>query len=305
MTLPRAVQKQQELAEELQKSLYETQETPAGALEEEDKAEVKQTEATTEKPQPAPEPSIEDDGHADPVEESIDELYRKLQAAHQTLQGKYRAEVPRLQQQVNTLNAQLNDAKRLQATAEKSAETAKAQLSDEVSRLREEIGSDATDALDSYAQKLVQSKLDSYQEGESEKTTNRFWNSLYSRVPDFDQVNKSPEFVKWLQNTDLDTGLTYQDTLNKAGETLDVITVIDLTKQFKRENQQREAPRKNPIEDHVSPKNRQTVTQAREKPTYTPVDYVNLQEQIRKGEWRGREAEARELEKEIHEALTG
>lgn len=307
MTLPRAAQIQAEQAEELRKSMYETPETPAQDAQDDQHAD-EETETDNLPKATAPDP--EPEGHAEQQEESIEERYRKLDSAHKTLQGKYRAEVPRLQDQVRNLTAQLDEAKRSQASAEKTAEKAKAELSAVSDRLKEEIGEEAADALNTYTDAMIKSKLDSFQEDQqrqSEKqTADRFFSTLYSRVPDFDQVNVSPEFVKWLNTTtDPDTGLPFYDTLNKAGSVFDVITVIDITKQFKREQQQPKRKPSDSLSDHVAPARTASRQPVKEKPTYTANDYVQLQDEIRRGLWKGREAEARQIEKEIHAALTG
>lgn len=307
MALPEAVQRQLEQANELHKSMYEIQETEdAPALEDQQHEEV---EAKQERQHTEPAPDYpEDDGHVEPNEESLEDKYRKLEAAHKTLQGKYRAEVPRLQSEVTSLKSQLADAKERQATAEKSVDIAKAKFADEVERLREEIGTDATEALDSYAKNLVKHELDSFKEDLQKKSETQraeaFWDRLLRKVPNFKEINVNQAWFDWLANTDPKTGMTYQDTLNRAGEKLDVDTVIDLALQFEHESKPRKAPQ-NPMNDHVAPPKKTYKTGPKDKATYTIQDFSGLQDEIRRGLWRGREAEAKALENEIHEALFG
>jgi hypothetical protein len=313
MTAPKAVQDQLKQAEEMQKRMYENQETTTEeATEEVAQEEPKHVEETTEVENEdratAPEP--EEDGHAEPESESIDEKYRKLLAAHQTLQGKYRAEVVRTNEENRALKQQLSKAQQAKAAAEKTAETANAKLSDATDRLKLEIGDDATEALSDFAQTLVQEKLESQrpkqeQDENSDEAANRFWSAIYAEIPDFDAMNANPEWHKWLQGSDSSTGLTYQDTLNQAGDSLNATKVLLLAQQFRHEQKQTRKASQKTLEEHVSPPKKEKRAAVKQTPNYTPKDYEDLQTQIRQGLWKGREAEARELEQQIHAALTG
>lgn len=317
MAAPRAAQEQLARAEQLHREMYGDPNAPAQP-EAEDTAQ--EPEATTEpesepEPQePAPEPEPEPEapqGHAD--EDDLSEKYRKLDAAYKTLQGKYRAEVPRLQEQVRTLQADLIEAQKSQAKAEKSADQATAELESIQSRLQDELGEDAAKAVSDTVRSMVsaemgQRKADTQPEAPKENPEqSRFWNTLHRRVPDFDQVNNSRAFVAWLNETpDPNTGLTLQDTLNAAGNDLDVLTVIDVVEQFKREQQPPEPkPSATSPEQQVAPQKKAPRREPVQTPKYTPQDYAVLQQQIRQGLWKGREDEARALERDIHAALTG
>lgn len=321
MAAPRAAQEQLKRAEQLHREMYGDPNAPAKPEAEDTPTEP---EATTEpenepepqEPAPAADPEPEQQpepeapkGHAD--EEDLKERYRKLDAAYSTLQGKYRAEVPRLQEQVRTLQADLINAQKSQAQAEQSADTAKAELESIQTRLQDELGEDAAKAVSDTVRSMVsaemgQRKSDTQAEPQEDPAINRFWNTLKRRVPDFDQVNHSPEFIQWLQTPDPTTGLPIQETLNAAGTDLDVLTVIDVVEQFKRETKPPErAPSPTSPEQQVAPPKKAARKEPAQKPKYTPHDYVTLQEQIRLGMWKGREDEARALERDIHAALTG
>ena len=314
MPLPKALLEQEERANELHRQMYQEQE-PAPA--DTPTPEPSEPISTELEPEPAPDSEAEPD--PEPTETVPAEQHRKLEAAHQTLQGKYRAEVPRMQEQIRTLQQELIDAQRQRLQAEQSAQAAEGQVNDLQTRLREEFGDEAADTLSEYARTLMRTELDERQQQttakpESQKPepatqdqpspeVTRFWNTLRRRVPDFDQVNVSPAFITWLQNPDPTTGLSYQETLNEAGADLDVLTVIDVVSAFKQQQTaaQPHLDPKSPAQQ-VSPQRRQPRATP-QKPQYTVKDYTDLQNQIRRGEWVGREAEAQALEQEIHAAL--
>lgn len=315
MAAPKAAQAQLERAEQLHREMYGDPDTPAEA---ETQEEPTDPEATTEpehepEPQePAPEPEPETqgpDGHAD--EDDLKEQYRKLDAAYRTLQGKYRNEVPRLHEQIRTLQADLIEAQKSQAKAEQSADSVKAELESIQNRLQDELGEDAAKVVSDTVRSMINAEMgqrtaDTQPEPKEDPAVSRFWNTLHRRVPDFDQVNHSQAFVQWLQRPDPNTGLPIQETLNAAGQDLDVLTVIDVVEQFKREQQPKpkSADPKAPEQQVAAPKGNQR-TPPPQKPTYTARDYEVLQEQKRRGMWAGKEQEFRALEREIHAALTG
>ena len=306
--VPEAALKKLREAEELHKSMYETQDTPTTVdtptTDHADDATKNRNEDLTATPVIE---NNDDDGHVEPEAMSLEEQYRKLEAAHKTLQGKYRAEVPRLNEQVRNLIQELSVAKQAKATAEQSADTAKAELGDVTARLQNEIGSDATDALSDYTKQLVKDELGKTQAVTSEVPTaeSNFWDRLYAKVPDFDAVNNSPDFVEWLKGTDDETGLPFQFGLDEAGKTFDVLTVADITRQFKRDQKQPPKALLNNPSDHIAAPKTQKRSTVKETPQYTPADYEALQNQIQRGQWKGREAEANQLEQQIHAALTG
>ena len=315
--VPERVRKQAEEAQKLHERMYDNKDTSSteATLESNEHVDVNTNKDTTDKANPTPDIDKKiDDGYVAPDEESLEEKYRKLEAAHKTLQGKYRAEVPRINEQVRTLTQQLSQAKQDKATAEKSAETANAELGDVTARLENEIGEEASVAITDYTQQMINTELDKRQDKKDpqvkpdDAASNQFMKDLNTQIPNFDAVNNSKAFIEWLKGTDPETGMTYSDGINQAGTTFDLFTVIDITKQFIRAQKQLSdapAPGKLTPDDYVAaPKGRKRET-IKETPNYTVTDYENLQKQIQRGEWKGKEAEARALEETIHAVLTG
>lgn len=238
---------------------------------------------------------VEPAAEIDLVEEN-----RKLNEALNALRGKYNAEVPRLTQQLRDTQKQLEEAKAAQKKAESDAEKANNEINTKLQNLRGDYGDDIIDALQSIADK-TQETVQPQQEVSSEDTTERFWRNLRRRVPDFDELNTSSEFITWLQ-TPSSSGFTYQQVLNEAGSDLDYESCAEIFAQFKALKANKKAPK---AEDFAAPPRGQQKREPVQKKQYSPQDWIKLQDDIRKGRYRGREAEAAALEKEIHAAIHG
>ena len=246
------------------------------------------------------EPEIKTQGQVVDSAAEIDlvEENRKLNEALNALRGKYNAEVPRLTQQLRDTQKQLDEAKAAQKKAESDADKANDELNTKLQSLREDYGDDIVDALQSIAAKTQETGRP---EASSEDATERFWRNLRRRVPDFDEVNTSSEFITWLQ-TPSSSGFTYQQVLNEAGSDLDYESCAEIFAQFKAEKANKKAPK---AEDFAAPPRGQQKREPVQKKQYSPQDWIKLQDDIRKGRYRGREAEAAALEKEIHAAIHG
>lgn len=317
MSIPRKAQQQLEAAEELHRQMYATETSELDAPSDEDTnldQNPESIQTTTPDPVESADPAPQDDGHVAPVDDSWEEKYRKLEAAHKTLQGKYGAEVPRLNSKVKDLTTQLDAARKGQAAAQSMANKAQQEVSDLTNRLQEEVGEDATKAISDYANSLIDNRLNAIKEEEQateqKNTQERFFDAIYQEIPDFDMVNQNPSFDQWLfDNRDPITGLTLKQSINQAGTTLDAETVIKITKQFieRRETAPDTPPQETqPIQnEHISAPKTPAPTKQPEQPQYTAEDYTQLMREIQRGKWRGREAEASALERKIHAALTG
>lgn len=307
MAAPKAVQIKAEQAEELRKSIYEN--TPDEGVQEEPEnlnpEEVEESAA----PDTDPAPAGEEAGHAEETTDDLKEQHRKLEAAYNTLQGKYKAEVPRLQAQLNEVIARANDLQSKLDAKEQSTQEAPAAVGELAESLREELGDDAAKAVQTFAQQLVQSSVkqatEDLQKTTKEQQEARFWNTVRNTVYDFDSINTSPEFIQWLAQPNPDTGLSRQDDLNRAGADLDSASVISIFQEFKQRNAKATPPPNQATpEQHLDTPRVQRQAPVEQKPQYTPADYQTLQMEIQRGLWRGKEAEAAALEKEILEAIT-
>lgn len=309
--VPRKVQEQLERAEELHRQMY--QEQPAEQAESAPGSEGAHEDAQQNAPKQAEEtretaPQIDQNGYAE-ESEGWEEKFRKLEAMHKTLQGKYRAEVPVMAEKIRNLQAQLSQSQNAQAQAEKTAQTANEKLKEITERIRVEVGDDGTNAIAEYTSELVKSEMNDFKKEQQNDSLNKFWSFVRGRVPNFDEVNVLPEFESWLQSTDDPlTGLTMKEAINAAGQSLDGLRVVEITQTFLRakDNARTTSQTKRTTpDDHVSLPRKTVPRKPESNPQYTPSDYAKLQDEIRRGLWRGKEAEARQLETEIHAAIFG
>lgn len=294
-TVPKAVREQLKRAEELQKQQYENQDTDTALN------------IATDNPKPQDELNAEEqiakpNGEHKAQEalehnETLEGQYQKLQQAHKALQGKYNAEVPRLNDQLRELKQKLEQAQKQVEQANSQADDAKKRLGEQLAGVRKEYGDDLADVIAGVAEK--QRTQDT---GSADQEQERFWRNLLRRVPDFNAVNSSPDFVQWLQSPSLTTGLSYQQELNEAGADLDVGAVVEIVMAFKK-TQQKQAVQIEQVAAQVTPKRGQN-SRVEQETTYTVEDWTKLQNDILKGRYRGREAEAKALEVKIHKALT-
>ena len=301
-TVPRAVREQAKRAEELRKQHYEqpqptdTDADPAPAP-----GDGSQHDNLPPKQPETPDPAAQPDPQAN-ASEGLEERYRKLEEAHRALQGKYNAEVPRLTQQLREANDKLAEAQKQAVAAEGKASEAKEKLKEHLAKVREEYGDDLANAFESVASVTSQQQDTQGQQQGEDPARERFWRSLDRHVPDFDAINRSPEFNEWLKGNSQKTGLTLKQELNAAGADLDVMGVVEIVREFK-SAQATKQPIANAPEQQIAPDRRHPQQQVTEAPTFTAQDFKNLQWEIAQGKWRGREAEAKALEAKIHASL--
>ena len=320
--MPKSLREQERRAEELRQQVYGLDNEGTGegddpsqqqpASQDQDTTGTEGEDNPTDQPQnPAPEdnPAPQDDNPGD-ADESLAERYRKLDAAHKTLQGKYRSEVPRLQEENKNLRERLEKLESQAQQAEERAEESERKLSDHLQRLNDEFGEDLAESFRETAREIASEEVKSDRQKREEEAQNRFMAAVRRNITDFDQINPDPEFIQWLTSQpDPVTGGTLRDKLNQAGAERDLQTVVQIFDEFRRRNQNPSQQPQNTDptapENQVTPKSRSTPPNDQpQQPGYTTDDYVQLQRDIARGKYRGREEEARRLEEEIHAAIT-
>jgi cell division protein FtsB len=147
------------------------------------------------------------------------------------------------------------------------------------------------------------------------------YDTLYEVVPQWKQINHSPAFIQWLGNLDPYSGRPRQELLSDAFTRHDSNRVVNFFQGFLSEvtgnpqTSQARTPSAPPpangsgsgrpsLEDFVAPGRARSVPQAMspEKPVYTQAWIAKFSDDKRKGLWRGREAEAEQIERDIYQA---
>lgn len=226
--VPQAVRKQGERAEEMLKKAQEHGEQETN---EQGQAVAQQQEEQLKKPE---EP---DYAHA-----------------YRTLQGKYNAEVPRLNQQLaDQVKRNEELSRQIGELTTKIEELSTAKSPDAV-RLLEDAGYDddvvaafraqstQIDALTKRNDQLIEAmnemksvkdRVERTEQTQAMTAQQRFIADLEAAVPDWGEVNDNKEFHAFLSGEDGFSGLTRQDVLSRAEKELDAATVIKLFKGFK------------------------------------------------------------------------
>jgi hypothetical protein len=137
-----------------------------------------------------------------------------------------------------------------------------------------------------------------------------FWTRISSAIPDWRTVNSDPRFHEWLLTPDALSGLPRQTLLEDAQRKLDVDRVVSFFSAWRSMNGQ--PPAQSTRDAAVSELDRQvspgrsragSVTSAADKAkTYTAQDISKFFDDVRRGLYRGKEAERDRIERDIFAA---
>ena len=332
MALPEQIRKQSEAVQELYKQLNANQEE-AGNPADEPSAPVENAEAApaddnTETNSPAPSPAVEQKAGEEKVpEETVLQKYK-------TLQGMYNAEVPRLHQQNKELNGRIQQMEQLLASL--SAQQSAVQAPTQVEKLvtdkdveeygesldvmrkvtREELGSVASriaqmEKMLSQLQMNVVPQVQAVAQRQAVSAEQQFWAELAGNVPNWREVNDDADFQSWLLEIDPLTGISRQTYLEDAQRSLDSRRVANFFRTWLESNGQANVAQTQArvtapeLEKQVAPGRSRAgsapTDQAAAK-TYSPADITKFFDDVRKGVYRGKEAERDRIERDIFTA---
>ena len=266
--------------------------------------EIEETKAE-ETPDPQPEPEVK--------KEDFEQKYN-------TLRGKYDAEVPRLHAQVKELMEKVDQLSTAAAAPKPEAPPEPKQYVTDADK--ENFGEDLLDVQRRVAMEVAEkyqgqiSKL----EGTIAALTKRldetggqmgqmsFEQRLHMRVPDFDQINNSPEWVAWLNEVDPLVRGPRRVMAQKAFEAGDADAVADYVKLFKdslKPAQPKQSDRKAELESQVAPTRSSTPTRSAESQAgriYSESQVNQLWDKVRTLSVSGQIDEAAQLEAELSAA---
>lgn len=262
--LPRQVQQQLEEAERIQQSLA----NPAPA-----------PEPQPAEPEPPPsEPVVTTPAPAAPAEPEHDAAYWRQR--FETMEGKYKAEVPRLHDQIRQQGSQMQqfatqlDQLRQQPPAQPQPEKPLVTSQDE-----DKFGSDLIDAMRRVSREEFRSiaaeiaglretirkltpqveRVGRVEAEVAQSREERFWTEVDAAVPDWQKINADQRWIDWLQEYDPVAGCTRQKSLEAAQLALDHRRVIGLFKLFKPASPQQRQPNSE-LARQVAPSRTSTVT---------------------------------------------
>lgn len=245
-------------------------------------------------------------------------------ARYQSLQGVFNKTVPELQTKVKTLESEMAQAiERLnQASAKREADPQPQKAVDPkdievfgedlvtmVSRVAGAAVASAARTFDTKVAQFEQTimQLQQAMQGTTQQVAmtaeERFFDKVTKLVPDWEQVNVDPGFLAWLSDIDPVYGLPRRAALDQAQKSLNADHAAAVFKAFI--GPQKSAPKgPDPLDKQISPKSAATVQPTpATKPVISQAQITTFYNDVRRGAYRGREAEAAQIEQTINAAL--
>lgn len=315
--IPRMVLAGSAASDEIHKQAYNTQvEPPKG-------------EVTPEPPKEPTETPITPAGNTAPVDDQTWEHKFK------SMEGRYKAEVPRLRDQIRALSEQIANLQGVMATMEAAAkkESTPPELraeslitADELKDYGEEflsvVGKKAKQELVPLVASLqeeikgLKSQLGNVGTSLATNARDKMFGQLDSSVSNWREINQDEKFLDWLGLQAPYTSDTRMDLLQKAFRQNDAPLVLSFFKGFLSEEaalDPTKGPKPNgadnsgkvPLESLVAPGRARTAAGKEtpaEKPILTTRDIANFYSLVQQGKYRGRDKERAEHEAMIFDA---
>lgn len=303
MAIPRAVQEAAERAEALHKQVYETAgEEPQPATTEPESAPEN---VAPSEPQVQPDPVPTPPNEQPDAQKSDDTTWEHR---YKVLEGKYRAEVPRLNADNRELKQQFealkNELEQLKSRGEQKPSSLISQED------REKYGDDLLDVIKRAAQEQVAAKdveiaelkrqLEMVNSTTAKNAEVGFFDRLGSLVPDWVTINGDDSFLKWLDEYDEFTGRTRQDLLSEAEQARDAERVARFFTKWKASNQTNIAASQRSLESQVAPDSNRVVAPPTGKRIFSRREIADFYAAARRGEVSNKDLVS--MEAEIHAA---
>lgn len=304
MAIPRKVQEAAERAEALHKQVYETK--PDG-----------EPQSAPTEPAPAPEndppsePVVQRDPAPTPPTEQPDAQKKDdetWEQRYRVIEGKYRAEVPRLNADNRELRQQLDALKNeFEVLKSRGTQTPSSLISAED---REKYGDDLLDVIKRAAQEQVAAKdveiselkrqLESVTTTTAKTADLSFFDQLGTLVPDWVVINGDDQFLKWLDEYDEFTGRTRQDLLSEAEQARDANRVARFFTSWKSSQTASATNSQRQLESQVAPDSKRASSPPPGKRFFSRREIADFYAAARRGEIGSKEMVA--MESEIHAA---
>lgn len=308
--LPKAIQAQLEKAEAIEQQMSDAAKPPPTALET-GAAQAQQAEAPPQVP-PSPEPPAAPQPPAPaPVPQQPQQPQVDWEHKFRTVQGM----LSERDRRIDALERKLSEKA---AEAPKPPEKPSADPKD-----IEDFGKDLVEMVMRNSEKLMakyQSMLEELggrvarlEQGVSAANETSaftaeqvFLTKLGQAVPDWEQINVDQRFLGWLSEVDPIYGQPRQAALDAASQRFDAQRVANIFLTFKRQLTAVQPPSPSALETQVSPSASAGTPQpqpAPNKPVYTQKQLTDFYNDVARGRYRGREAEATQIEAEINNAI--
>jgi hypothetical protein len=301
MAIPRAVEAAEKRAEELYAQMYNQDLNP-------------QDPPADNEPTQDPEPTPQDDQAVQAPQDSQDQAMQEppkedpWEHKYKVMEGKYRAEVPRLaadnrdlRQKIENLSAEMEQLKSKASTPSQPLISAED---------REKYGDDLLDVIKRTAQEQVAAKdreiddlkrrLDGVHQDTAKTAEVTFYDRLGELVPDWVSINAEDGFLKWLDEHDEFTGKTRQELLSDAEIARDASRVARFFSKWKAEQTQSVATSQRALESQVVPDTNKVVKAPPGKRFFTRAEIAQFYQAAKRGEVSSKDMVS--MEAEIHAA---
>lgn len=261
--------------------------------------------ATPDGEQPAATP---DSAPADPKTETAE--YWK--SRFDVMQGKYNAEIPRLVEQINTLNTQLQAMAQAGKKEDDPPARKPASAEEALANLYDTWGSDLTDAIDGLIRARMQNveeKVSKVETVTAQTAAEKFYAHLDQSAEGWRELNTDPGFLAFLQTPEQFTGMPYNALLTMAFERGDAARVAAIFNHYKTANPtstpgRRPSGQQPPTPEHLAAPAKRGGGDPGPAPNNGPKVFTMAQvnafyKDLELGRYRGKEQEAAALEHEI------
>lgn len=296
MALPRKVREAADKADAIHKQFYENPPVDDPAP------------PTDPAPDPAPiDPPI-DSVVPPPIEQPDPPKDEPWEQRYRVIEGKYRAEVPRLASENKELKTQIQNL--YQEVESLKSQAIQAQASTLISDAdREKYGDDLLDVIKRASQQAnaakdaeieeLKRRLDNVNETTVRNVEVSFYDQLNTLAPDWVDINSDENFLRWLDEYDELSGMTRQDLLSAAEQNRDAKLVARFFNKYKDEVSARNNQRQN-VQQHQVPDGNKRVSAPPGKRYFNRAEISKFYADCRAGRISAKDQVA--LEAEIHAA---
>jgi hypothetical protein len=325
MAIPEQIRKQSEAVTRFYEGLNAETEAPAAgeAVSEATSDEAPVADSATSV---APDPTPDEQRRTEPTPDTAEQRYR-------TLQGMYNADTARLRTENQQLSARLSQLEQLLASMSAQPALQQQQTTQYEKLITDKDVEEYGDSIDvmrrvsreetlaaqrkiAELEQLVRNmqtsvlpRVEQVAQRQAVTAEQSFWSDLTNVVPNWREVNSDPGFHSWLLEIDPLTGLSRQTYLDDAQRNLDVSRVASFFRTWQGVGGQSiaQSPRNaaaSQLEKQVAPgRGRSNGAPTPEQPkTYTNADIAKFFDDVRKGAFKGREAERDRIERDIFAA---
>jgi hypothetical protein len=272
--------------------------------------------------------------HTPPPQPAPSQAPADWEQRYNTLQGKYNTELPELRGQIRSLETMIANMQ-VPRTREQTFEQPSApQPRPQVPAIREiptedveAYGQDLINGVQRWSTTAVAPMMQEFErrllavEGgnmqlQSYTAQKSVDNALARAIPDWDEVNHDPNFILWLDQTDMFSGRKRKQMIDEAYNAGDALRTIAFFRAYKNEQTMvSPTPGTQPVQTGENPADRLPLADlavpgrgrsvsspapgAPERRIWTAADVNAFYRQKQQGRWAGREAEADRIERDI------